>query len=133
MALISFQHKGDFKETTKFLKNNKELGPKEIAILNEYGKFGVEALAYATPKDSGKTSESWDYEVTLGDGWSKITFLNSNIQDDWFNVAIYLQYGHGTRNGGWVEGRDYINPALRPIFDNIAKEVWDRVVNGVAL
>lgn len=124
--MITFRHKGDFSNTTKFLKN----ASRRIVLsnLHRYGKEGVAALASATPVDTGKTASSWYYEITEYRGGFKISFANSNIQNGWCSVAIILQYGHATRNGGWVEGRDYINPAIQPIFDKIADQAWKEVV-----
>lgn len=128
--MVRFKQRGNFKRTTRFF--NAITGGKYLdAILNKYGMRGVEALAAATPRDTGKTAESWNYEIQkFGDGNVKITWTNSNINKDWFNVAMYLQYGHGTRNGGWVEGIDYINPAMKPIFDDLANEAWREVTKA---
>ena len=98
-------------------------------ILDKYGKDGVSALSSATPSESGKTASSWTYEIQNGSGNSRITFSNTNINKG-VNIAIILQYGHGTGTGGWVEGRDYINPAMRPVFDNIADAVWKEVTQA---
>ena len=97
-----------------------------IGDLDRYGREGVAALASATPTDTGLTANSWYYEITNTDGVATIAFYNSNIQNG-VPIAIILQYGHGTRNGGWVQGRDYINPAIQPIFDNIANNAWREV------
>ncbi|MDD6486624.1 MAG: hypothetical protein PUF61_06765, partial [Spirochaetales bacterium] len=94
--------------------------------LDKFGQAGVDALAAATPKDSGKTASCWYYEITHRNGSSSISFHNSNIQNG-VPIAIILQYGHGTRNGGYVQGRDYINPAIRPLFDKIADNAWKEV------
>lgn len=122
--MIRFRQTGDFSKTTKFfdyVSNGKYLDN----ILNKYGQKGVLALAAGTPKDTGLTASSWTYEIhRYQDGNIQIVWKNSNVNNDWFNVAMYLQYGHGTRNGGWVEGIDYINPAMRPIFDGIAEDAW---------
>ena len=124
--MITFRHKGDFSKLTGFLEKAKQAV--RIGDLDKYGREGVAALKSATPMDTGKTAESWYYEIINKDGSSMITFNNSNIQNG-VPIAIILQYGHGTRNGGWVEGRDYINPAIRPIFDKIANEAWREVSN----
>ena len=124
LRLITFKHKGDFSNLTRFLERAKEVV--HMGDLDKYGRAGVEALASATPVDSGETANSWYYEITNSNGSAKITFNNSNIQNG-VPIAIILQYGHGTRNGGWVEGRDYINPAIQPIFDEIANEAWREV------
>ena len=122
--MISFKQKGDFSKLTKYFERIKETV--HLGILDKYGKKGVAALSAATPADSGKTASSWRYEISNSNGVAVISFYNSNIQNG-VPIAIILQYGHGTRNGGWVQGRDYINPAIQPIFDNIVKEVWKEV------
>ena len=124
LRLITFKHKGDFSNLTRFLERAKEAV--HIGDLDKYGRAGVEALASATPVDSGETANSWYYEITNSNGSAKITFNNSNIQNG-VPIAIILQYGHGTGTGGWVEGRDYINPAIQPIFDEIANNAWREV------
>ena len=122
--MITFRHKGDFSKLTRFLEKAKNVV--KIGDLDKIGKAGVDALASATPVDTGLTASSWYYEIDNKDGSIEIRFNNSNIQNG-VPIAIILQYGHGTRNGGWVEGRDYINPAIQPIFDKIAKEAWEEV------
>lgn len=124
MGLITFKNKGDFSKTFKFF--NKLLKRDYLNILDKYGKEGVERLREYTPKDTGLTSESWHYEISHNKDSTTISWLNSNV-NNYVNIAIILQYGHATRNGGWVEGVDYINPALRPIFDKMAAEAWDEV------
>ena len=119
--MITFRQEGDFSKLTSFLEKSKELF--NVGILDKYGRKGVEALAAATPIDSGETANSWYYRIENKNGSAAIVFCNSHIQNGVL-IAIILQYGHGTRNGGWVEGRDYINPALQPIFDELAKEAW---------
>lgn len=121
---ISFKHKGDFSNLTSFLEKAKDAV--HLGSLDKYGREGVAALAAATPIDSGETAASWDYEIQNGNGTASITFTNSNIHDG-VPIAIILQYGHGTRNGGWVEGRDYINPAIQPVFDKIVEDAWKEV------
>lgn len=122
--MIGFKQKGSFSKLTRYLIKSKS------AISNidfdKYGKEGVEALAEATPILSGKTAASWSYEVKKGKDYVKIAFNNSNIKNG-VPIAIILQYGHGTKNGGWVQGRDYINPAIRPIFDKITNEACKEV------
>lgn len=122
--MISFRQKGDFSKTTKFLEKAKNVFKNNN--FDEYGRQGVAALASATPKDSGLTSESWYYEIKQTKDSVTITFNNKNIVNG-VPIAIILQYGHGTGTGGWVEGRDYINPAIRPIFDKLAKDAWEEV------
>lgn len=122
--MISFSHKGNLSKTTRYLEKIKHAVG--LGLFDKYGREGVAALAAATPVESGLTASSWHYEITNKSGVVKITFYNSNIQNG-VPVAIILQYGHGTGTGGWVEGRDYINPAIQPIFDKIANEAWREV------
>lgn len=122
--MISFRQKGDLSKVTKRLERLKEVA--RLGILDKYGREGVAALASATPTDSGKTANSWYYEIVHSKGSVSLQFLNSNIQNG-VPIAVILQYGHGTGTGGWVQGRDYINPAIRPIFDRIANDLWREV------
>lgn len=124
--MISFSVSGDWAKTDKFLKaiKNQQL----VQKLNEYGNEGVRALLSATPKDSGKTASSWDYRIEQKAGTYSIIWTNSNVNNG-VNIAIILQYGHGTRNGGYVQGRDYINPAIKPVMDKIAEAVWKEVTS----
>lgn len=122
--MISFRHKGDFSKFTRYLEKVK--GVAHLSVLDKYGREGVAALESATPVESGKTAKSWYYEVSNTNGSATISFHNSNINKG-VNIAIILQYGHGTGTGGWVEGRDYINPAIQPIFDRIADDAWEEV------
>lgn len=124
--MITFNHKGSFKNTEKLLKDNKR--EKRIRkILDKYGERGVRALAEATPKDTGKTAASWGYTIEAeSHGVSKIVFTNSNV-NKYVNIAIILQYGHATGTGGYVAGRDYINPAIQPVFDDMAASAWKEV------
>ena len=122
--MISFRQKGDFSKLTRFLEKAKNAV--HLGILDKYGREGVAALASATPLDSGKTASSWYYEVQHNNGTASINFYNSNVNKG-VPIAIILQYGHGTGTGGWVQGRDYINPAIQPIFDRIAKDAWREV------
>lgn len=125
--MITFKHKGDFEKTTKFLRRAKSLNIK--SVLEKYGKVGVNALKEATPKDTGKTSESWTYNVTVTKTICRIDWRNTNIVDG-VPIALILQYGHATRNGGYVEGIDYINPTMKPIFEDILNKVWKEVVDA---
>ena len=125
--MIRFRHKGDFSKTIRSLEKTKE-APYRID-LNKFGREGVAALASATPVDSGKTAESWYYQIERKNGVVTISFHNSNIQNG-VPIAIVLQYGHGTGTGGWVQGRDYINPAIQPIFDQITKCAWKEVTGS---
>lgn len=127
MSIITFKSKGDFSKLDKFFI--RMLSPMKIDILNRTGREGVKALSSATPVDSGLTASSWYYEIENQNGNISIVFSNSNMAKGWFPVAIMLQYGHGTRNGGWVEGRDYINPAIQPIFDKLAEDAWREVID----
>ena len=122
--MINIRQKGDFKNLSSFLEKTKE--KLNLGLLDKYGREGVAALQAATPKDTGKTSESWYYKIERKNGRVSLTFHNSN-QNKGVPIAIILQYGHATGNGGYVEGVDYINPALRPIFDKIAEEAWKEV------
>ena len=122
--MISFRYKGDFSNLTNFLERAKNAI--HIGDLDKYGKAGVAALSSATPVDTGNTAKSWYYKIVNKKGSITITFYNSNIQNG-VPIAIILQYGHSTRNGGWVQGRDYINPAIQPIFDKIAEAAWKEV------
>lgn len=119
--MIKITQSGSFDKTTKFLEAIQK--GKLLASLSRYGQIGVNALANATPKESGKTASSWTYEITDSGGSYTIQWLNTNTNRG-VNIAIILQYGHGTGTGGYVQGRDYINPAMRPIFDRIAQEAW---------
>lgn len=122
--MISLRQKGDFAKLTSYLEKVKSTV--RLSALDKYGRAGVAALASATPVDTGLTANSWYYKIENTNGSVKLSFHNSNIQNG-VPIAIILQYGHGTRNGGWVEGRDYINPAVQPIFDQIARDVWREV------
>lgn len=122
--MISFRQKGDFSKLTRYLERAKEVV--RLGDLDKYGREGVAALASATPVDSGLTASSWSYEIVHSNGSARIEFHNSNIQNGVL-IAIILQYGHGTGTGGWVEGRDYINPAIQPLFDKIANDAWREV------
>lgn len=125
--VISFSHHGDFEKTETFLGNLKAIHYRHK--LEKYGQKGVDALKKATPKRSGKTADSWSYEIIEAPGKTSLYWKNSNMNDG-VNIAIILQYGHGTRGGTWVEGIDYINPALAPIFEEMANEVWKEVISG---
>lgn len=122
--MITIESHGEWKLTRNWFDRMTKL---DLAlIMNQFGKEGVSALAAATPSRSGLTSKSWNYEVTRkGNNW-KITWTNSNVNKG-ANIAVLIQYGHGTRNGGYVVGRDYINPAIRPVFDKIAQKAWKEV------
>lgn len=126
--MIKITHKGSFSNIELFLNRNKK--SKSIArILEKYGQRGVDALSAATPVDSGETAASWSYEVEESDAGVAIRWLNSHVNNG-VNIAVILQYGHGTGTGGYVEGRDYINPAMQPVFDEILDNVWREVTSG---
>ena len=124
--MIRFQSSGDFKNTIKFLNkisDNEYLAKK----LNAYGDTGVQLLSAATPVDTGLTADSWGYQTKIGDGFVSITWTNSHTTPNGIPIVILLQYGHGTRNGGYVQGRDFINPAIQPLFDRMVEELWKEV------
>lgn len=125
--MISFRQKGDFSKTMGFLERARE--SVKLGTLDKYGREGVVALSSATPVDTGLTARSWYYKIEQEKNTTTISFFNSNIQNG-VPIAIILQYGHGTRNGGWVQGRDYINPAIQPIFDKIANTAWKEVTKS---
>ena len=125
--MITFKHQGDFSKTFRFLE--KAPGALRAVDFDRFGKEGVAALVSATPSDSGETAAAWDYTVSKGAGSVEIAFSNSNVNNG-FPIAIGLQYGHGTGTGGYVQGRDYINPAIQPIFDRLSNELW-KVVTGL--
>lgn len=124
--MITFRQKGDFSKLTNFLEKAKQ--KVNLGDLDKYGREGVAALKSATPVDSGLTADSWYYEIERTAGSTNIVFKNRNIQNG-VPIAIILQYGHGTGTGGWVEGRDYINPAIQPVFDKIVNDAWKEVTS----
>lgn len=125
--MIRFRQKGDFSKLSKYFEKMKEAA--KIGVLDKYGREGVAALSSATPVESGKTASSWSYEIERQNGSVSIVFKNSNVNKS-VPIAIILQLGHGTGTGGWVEGRDYINPAIQPIFDKLANEAWKEVIKA---
>lgn len=125
--MITIRHRGSLSKTTRFLERAKHVI--RLADLDKYGREGVAALASATPVDSGLTASSWYYEIEYTKSGAKIVFKNSNIQNG-VSIAIILQYGHGTGTGGFVAGRDYINPAIQPVFDKLADEAWREVTKA---
>lgn len=122
--MIIFKHVGDFSKTDSFLNRLLRIDP--VSILRKHGAEGVKLLAASTPIDSGNTAGSWDYEVSETGSGYRLSWTNSNVSGE-VVIAVILQYGHGTGTGGYVEGRDYINPVIRPIFDKIAAEAWKEV------
>ena len=123
-SIIQFKQKGDFSKTESFLKKLRKLDLD--SVLDKYGKLGVQALANATPVETGKTAASWDYKLEKGKGVVTITWTNSNVNNG-VPIALLIQYGHGTGTGGYVQGRDYIKPAILPIFDQLADALWKEV------
>lgn len=124
--VIKFKHRGNFDNTERFFKRAQKMD--FFRNLEKYAQEGVAALSSATPVDSGLTAASWDYEIVKKKGSVSIYWTNSNINAG-VPIAVILQYGHGTNNGGYVQGRDYINPAIRPIFDKIADNAWKEVTS----
>lgn len=122
---VEFRQKGDFKNTEDFLKRTKNFDID--SIFAKYGNAGVAALESATPRDTGKTAQSWSYTVEKSSTGASLIFNNSN-ENHGVKIALLIQYGHGTGTGGWVEGRDFINPALRPVFDDLAQSLWEKIV-----
>ena len=121
---VYFTPKGSFNRTEKFM--NFLLNRNYLNILDRYGRMGVSALQSATPKDTGYTADSWNYEIVNEKDTVRLIFTNNNVNEGQ-NIAILLQYGHGTRNGGYVQGRDYINPVLQPLFDDMADACFREV------
>jgi hypothetical protein len=124
--MIVFKHRGDFTNTKRFLSRAQRVN--YLHILEEYAHKGILALAKATPVDTGLTSNSWDHEIRVSGSGFSISWTNSNVVSG-VPIAIILQYGHGTRNGGYVQGRNYIKPAIRPILDKLANDLWREVSN----
>lgn len=123
--MINIKQKGDFSKTYRFLDNASKSDI--YSKLEKYGEIGVRALSYATPIDTGKTASSWSYEIKRNKSSVTISWNNSNIENG-VPIVLLIQYGHATKNGGFVQGRDFINPAIKPIFDDIANSAWQEVV-----
>ena len=124
---VKFEVSGGFTKTERFLNRMKRR--EYLNVLDEFGRDGVQALRNATPVDSGATAEAWDYEIKRTRNYTEIVWTNSNINDG-VPIAVILQYGHGTGTGGYVQGRDYINLAIRPVFDKIAEKAWKVVTSA---
>jgi predicted Zn-dependent protease len=122
--MITAKAYGDFKKTERYLKFLED--GEMFSGLDHYGRMGVDALARATPVDTGETSHDWDYGLEISKDRYVINWFNTHLNEG-VNIAVIIQYGHGTGTGGWVEGRDYINPAMQPLFDKIVEEVWRQV------
>ena len=125
MAVIKIHHKGNFNGFEKFV--NRALKKDYLNILSKYGERGVAALRQATPLESGETANAWNYEIEEGNGYTTLYFTNSN-ENQGQNIAILLIYGHGLQNGGYVEGNDFVTPALEPVFKELADRAWREVV-----
>lgn len=125
--MISITNTGDFKQTEQFLRN--AMKPNILDVLKSAGEEGVAALSSATPHDTGLAAGSWGYDVSAKNGKYSVYWTNTDVEHE-FPVSIMLQYGYGTGTGGYVQGRDYINPAMRPIFDRIAEKVWRAVTSA---
>ena len=124
---FSLETTGTWQSTESWLKR---MSKGDIfKTLDQYGKIGVEALAQATPKESGETAGAWSYRTSISGSLAKIEWLNNHVNQG-VNIAVILQYGHGTGTGGYVQGRDYINPAIRPVFDKITESVWKEVTRA---
>lgn len=125
--MIKFRHKGDYKKLNNYLKRIQKAS--NATDLDRFGMMGVTALASMTPIETGLTASSWYYEIERSNGKTVLSFRNSNINDG-VPIAIILQHGHGTGTGGWVEGIDYINPSLRPVFEQMANDIWQEVTKA---
>lgn len=124
--MIKFRQKGNFDVAIKYFKKIKNIDEISDKEFEKYGEAGVSALLSATPKDTGLTSRSWEYRIKRYKSRVSIEFYNTN-ENNGVNIAVILQYGHHSKNGTWVEGIDYINPALKPIFEGIANDIWKEV------
>ena len=124
---ITFRHRGNFNRLEKYL--SKSIDAVTMNHLNHYGEEGVRSLSASTPVDTGKTAMSWRYEIEKTSSGYSLSFHNDNVVNGWFNVAIMLDVGHGTGTGGWVEGLNYIEPAIQPIFEQMAHDLWLEVIN----
>lgn len=128
--MLRIKSKGNYKKTKKFLENAKNV--QYFKVLDYYGKIGLTALKEFTPVDTGLTRDSWDYHIEVDKitGKYSVVWTNSNVQGEWCPIAIIIQYGHASRNGSWVEGIDYINPALYTVFEDMRDEIWKEVTNA---
>lgn len=125
--MITIKKKGDFKKANSYMEKLLEIV--HLGILDKYGKKGVEALRAATPKDTGKTADSWSYEITHSKTKASIVWSNSNVNDG-CNIAVLIQYGHGTGTGAYIQGTDYVNPTMKDIFNDMAEELWKEIKNA---
>lgn len=124
---ITFRHRGDFSRLEKYL--SKSIDAVTLERLRHYGEEGVQILKAATPVDTGATAMSWDYEINKNGSVYSLSFTNSRVENGWFNVAIMIDVGHATGTGGWVEGRHYIDPSVKPIFEKMANDLWLEVIS----
>ena len=124
---IRFESKGNFDKTEKLLK--KSIGRNYISILHTYGQYGVQALSAASPVNTGRLASSWRYEIEQKDSSVSLVFHNDDVEGG-CNIAILVQYGHGTKNGYYIQGQDFINPAIKPILDDLAEKCWKEVTSG---
>lgn len=124
MRMLSIDQKGDFSKTLNFLKRAKKID--ELNLFEKAGQAGVKALSEATPKNTGKTADSWYYKIVKESGRTTINWLNKNVNDG-VVIAVILQYGHGTGTGGYVQGTDYVNPAIKKVFEDLVAELWKEV------
>lgn len=122
---IVFKQHGDFSKTERFFERCKNLF--HLGVLDKYGREGVAALSMATPVDTGKASTSWRYEITNEKGRLTVSWVNDDVSTDGTPIVIYVQYGHATKNGGWVRGNDFINPSIKPVFNKLADDLWKEV------
>lgn len=125
-GMIKIRCRGNYNKTEKFLKDAKDLNELR-QVMEKYGREGVAALSALTPIDSGETASSWEFEVIQEDDGISLVFNNNSTTKTGIPIAILLQYGHGNGRGGYVRGRDFINPAIQPIFDRLADEAWKEV------
>ena len=128
MSRIAFTKKGDLSKTRRRLENAKNGCRYIVSSLDDVGRLGVDALRANTPVDTGLTADSWKYRIETDKNKTSVIWYNTNVVDGWADISILIQYGHATKNGGWVQGIDYINPALRPIFEQLSDKVWRMVM-----
>lgn len=124
---IEYNVKGDWGKIDSFLEKGRNFV--RLGLLDKYGRRGVKYLSDATPKDTGLAASSWRYEIVRSDGVTSLRWCNDDIEDG-YNVAILIQYGHATKSGTWVEGRDFVNPALKKLFEEMSIEIWEEVANS---
>lgn len=126
--MITIKHSGSFKNITKFFKSMDNSG--HYQILEQYGRMGVQALSSSTPIDTGTTARSWDYNIQTSEKGYQLNFTNSNTTPRGTPIAILIQFGHGTKGGGYVQGHDFINPAIQPVMKSLAEELWKEITDA---